>query len=121
MATKQKAKSGVPEGFNSANVRAEFWKPETAGDSISGWYQGCELRKARDNYPEQMVYEIADENGELHLLSGAALKSQFERVNEGDPVVCVFHGRVKSKPGRADMKDIEVFVKGDLKPFKRND
>ena len=120
MATRKKS-STVPAGYVSANVQAEFWKPENAGDTISGHYQGSELRDARDNFKEQLVFVIADENGELHILTGASLTRQFERVNEGDHVIVEYHGRKAMKNGKAAMKDYTVNVKGEIKPFKRND
>jgi hypothetical protein len=115
------AKPKIPAGFVSANVSLKFWKPTEPGESISGWYQGMRHVEARDNFPPQDVYDLADENGELISLGGASLLRQFARINEGDRVQIVFNGRKKSKPGRADFKDLEVFVKGELKPFKRND
>ena len=115
-----KSGNGVPEGFVSANVPVEFWKPENAGESVRGHYQGHRVLPAKGSYKEQDAFDIADENGELIVLTGASLLRQFERVNEGDEVIVIFHGRKAMKDGKAPMKDFSVNVRGELREFRRN-
>ena len=121
MATKKKDVSTVPPGFTSANVPVEFWKPENAGETLRGWYQGSRVLPAKGQYKEQLVYDVADENGELFVLTGASLPRQFERINEGDEVFIVFQGRKAMTGGKAPMKEFTVHVKGELRSFKKND
>jgi len=121
MAKKEKASMTVPAGFTSANVPVEFWKPEENGDFLRGWYQGARLLPAKGQFKEQVVYDIADENGELFVVTGASLHRQFERINEGDEVIVTFNGRKEMKGGKAPMKDYTVLVKGELRSFKKND
>jgi hypothetical protein len=122
MATKAaKTKGKAEEGFVSANVKVEFWKPTEEGQRVRGWYQGMRVLPAKRGYKEQTVFDVADENGELIVLTGASLPRQFERVNEGDEVIVTFEGRVAMSDGKAPMKDFTVLVKGELRPFKKNE
>jgi hypothetical protein len=123
MATKKQAPAGgVPAEFQSANFQAEFWKPETEGEQIRGYYQGARILPARPGYKEQDCWDVAlDGTGEMQILTGAALKRQFERVPEGAEVIVIYHGRKQMKGGKAPMKDFTVHCKGELLPIKKND
>ena len=108
-------------GFTSANVKANFWKPENPGDEIEGHYQGSRLMPKRGQYAEQTVFDIADDSGELIIVSGASLPRQFDRVPEGAKVIVIYHGRIPMDKGKAPMKNFEVLVEGELLPLKKND
>jgi len=111
----------VPDDFVSANVPVEFWKPTTPGEKIRGHFQGSRILPAKGKYKEQLVFDIADENGELRVLTGASLVRQFDRIEDGQEVIVVFHGRKELSGGRAPMKDFSVYGKGSLAAVKKID
>ena len=106
------------EFFDDANIaQANWFKFEKIGDSIKGTLIAVRQQAGRDNYPDQEVYELKTEEGEIWNVGFSVEKTyvtnRMRNVKLGQKVGFMFKDEIPSKTkGYAPAKSIEVYVGG---------
>lgn len=93
----------VDDGFGTP------WKPETAGESLEGYYLGMVDVKGQDG--TFTSYQIRREDDTVLGVSGASLGGRMLQIPKGTLVRITYNGRIqnKSNPSRS-FKDFHIQV-----------
>lgn len=104
--------------FSDENIaQANWFKFEKIGDSIKGTLISVRKQPGQDNYPDQMVYELKNEDGELWNVGISVEKryivDRMRNMKLGQIVGLMFKDEIPSKTkGYAPAKSIEVYAGG---------
>ena len=108
---------------NRVRVETAFatpWKPENAGQELSGQYMGSELVPSQDARKAPFVaYQILADDGVTYSVTGAILARAFEIIPTGTRVDIVFNGMSKTKKGNSQ-KEFDVYTSPDVKLLSRD-
>ena len=105
--------------FSDENKAKSSWfKFQTVGDAVKGMYIGKYFKEGRDNLPDQTIYELKTEDGEIVKVGFSIDKNyvhdRMKNIAFGRVVGFKFMDELKSKTkGFAPAKSIEVFAGGE--------
>lgn len=110
------------EFFSAGNIVPSNWfKFSNVGDRIKGFLLEKRMQKGSDGYPDQVIYKLEKENGEVFNV-GISVAKQYviEKANSakiGQMLGFAFLKEIPNpKKGLNAIKSIEVFVDSRFKP-----
>ena len=106
--------------FSEENEAKPNWfKFENIGDAVKGTLVGRSIRPARDQFPEQEVYELKQEDGTIMNIGSSKMfvRNSMKRAKTGQIVgfkyADDYQTEANKKKGMAPAKTIKVYL-GDM-------
>ena len=101
------------EGDEVTSGFAEPWKPQKAGEKVSGYYRGFDVAEsdsfAKGGSKYFISHRLETIEGEELAISGGALNPKMEGIPFDAFVFITYMGEVEFKPGRK-AKDFKVVI-----------
>ena len=107
----------LEELFSEENeAKANWFKFEKIGDTVSGTLVGSDIKPAKDMFPEQTIYELKQEDGDIINVASSKtfVRNSMKRAKIGQNVGFKYDGDYQTASNKAKgmqpAKTIKVYL-----------
>jgi hypothetical protein len=93
---------------------ARFWKPETAGEQLRGYFIRIDEKKYREQMTRLLRVRCPDTGGDVWVPVWSCIEQAVDLLTLRDPVLVVFEGRESSSETDQTYVSASLYVLDDI-------